>query len=143
MTKEVKLRIRGLQLQGAENEDSVEVVSVGQMYEQDGFVCITYEEVVAEEENGVVQVAKNLLKISDEQVEVVKRGAAESQMIFVPNRTTYTYYSTPVGELEIGIYTNSLEKILTMKGFHLRMHYDLEINQTFVSKCNVDIVVEE
>ena len=113
------------------------------MCERDGFSCITYEEIVEEEENGVVQVVKNLLKIKDEQVEVVKRGPAESHMVFVPDQTTYTYYSTPVGELEIGLYTKSLEKVMTEKGFHLRLDYDLEMNQTFLSNCNVDIFVEE
>lgn len=143
MTKEVKLRIRGIQMQSGDAADNVEVVSVGKMYERDGFVCIAYDEVVKEEENGVVQVAKNLLKIRDDQVEVVKKGPAESHMIFVPERTTYTYYSTPLGELEISIYTNSLEKVKLPGGFHLRMQYDLELNQTFISKCNVDVVVEE
>lgn len=143
MTKEVKLRIRGIQIQNGDAGDNVEVVSVGKMYEREGFVCIAYDEVVKEEENGVVQVAKNLLKIRDDQVEVVKKGPAESHMVFVPERTTYTYYSTPLGELEIGIYTNSLEKVKLPDGFHLRMQYDLELNQTFISKCNVDVVVEE
>lgn len=143
MTKEVKLRIRGIQLQNSDAGDKVEVVSVGKMYERDGFVCIAYDEVVKEEENGVVQVAKNLLKIRDDQVEVVKKGPAESHMVFVPERSTYTYYSTPLGELEIGIFTNWMEKVKLPDGFHLKLQYDLELNQTFISKCNVDIVVEE
>lgn len=143
MTKEVKLRIRGIQMQNSDAADNVEVVSVGKMYERDGFVCIAYDEVVKEEENGVVQVAKNLLKIRDDQVEVIKKGPTESHMVFVPERTTYTYYSTPLGELEIGIYTNSLEKVKLPDGFHLKLQYDLELNQTFISKCNVDVVIEE
>ena len=100
-------------------------------------------EVVEEEENGLVQVAKNLVKYKEGQLEVVKRGPSESHMVFVPDRTTYTYYSTPMGELEVGLYTKSLEKVMTEKGFHLRLAYDLEMNQTFLSHCNLDIFVEE
>ena len=144
MTKEIKLRICGMHMHGPDGEqDDVEVVSVGQMCERDGFACITYDEVVEEEENGLVQVAKNMIKYKEGQLEVVKRGPSESHMVFVPDRTTYTYYSTPMGELEIGLYTKSLEKVMTEKGFHLRLAYDLEMNQTFLSHCNLDIFVEE
>ena len=134
MTKEVKLRICGMHMHGEDGDrDDVEVISVGQMY----------EEVVEEEENGLVSVVKNLVKYKDDQLEIIKHGPAESHMVFVPNETTYSYYSTPVGELEIALSTKSLQKILTERGFHLKLDYDLELNQTFLSNCNVDIFIEE
>ena len=61
-----------------------------QMCERDGFAWITYEEVVEEEENGLVSVVKNLVKYKDGQLEIIKHGPAESHMVFVPNETTYT-----------------------------------------------------
>lgn len=143
MRQEVKIRIQGLQAQGVEQNEPVEVVSVGQMYTKDGFTCVTYDEVVSEEENGLVQVAKNLLKVKDRQVEVVKKGAAATHMVFIPEQTTVTYYSTPFGELEVGIHTSRIEKIDREDGFSLRMDYELEMNQTFVSSCGLDITVEQ
>ena len=144
MTKEIKLRICGMHMHGPDGEqDDVEVVSVGQMCERDGFACITYDEVVEEEENGLVQVAKNLVKYKEGQLEVVKRGPSESHMVFVPDRTTYTYYSTPMRELEIILNTRSLEKVMTEKGVHMRLAYDLEMSETLLSHCNLDIFVEE
>lgn len=143
MTQEVKLRVRGAQLQGGGPEDTVEVVSVGQMYEKDGFLCLNYEEVVDENESGVVQVVKNLMKIRDDQVEVIKKGPTKSHMVFVPERSTYTYYSTPIGEIEVSIFTRQIQREKTTNGFHLMLQYDLEMNQTFISQCNVDIVVEQ
>lgn len=142
LTKEVKIRIRGLQMQN--NEDQVEVVAVGKMYEDEesGFVSLFYDEVVKEEENGVVQVAKNLLKLRKDQAEIIKRGPTKTHMVFVPNETTYTYYSTPAGELEVSIFTRSMERIKMPYGFHFRLQYDLELNQTFISQCNIDILVE-
>ena len=68
MTKEVKLRICGMHMHGEDGDrDDVEVISVGQMCERDGFAWITYEEVVEEEENGLVSVVKNLVKYKDGQ----------------------------------------------------------------------------
>lgn len=136
---EVKIKIRGEQ---GENDDSVEVVSIGQMFHENGFLCLTYDEVVDEEETGVVQVVKNTIKISDEQVEVIKKGPSQSHMVFVPDQTTFTYYSTPLGELEVSIFTDEIQKISNDNGFTLSMHYQLEMNQTFVSNSNVNIAVE-
>lgn len=141
MAQEVKITIHGLQAQG--NGEPVEVISVGQMEIQDGFACITYDEVVSEEENGLVQVVKNTLKISDGQVEVVKKGSAASHLVFIPDQTTFTYYSTPIGEIEVSIHTNQIEKIELESGFFLKMDYDLEMNQTFISNCNVQVTVEQ
>ena len=140
MSQEVKIKIRGLDGPG---EDPVEVVSIGQMYEEGGSVCIAYDEVISEEDNGLVQVGKNLLKISSDQVEVIKKGQSESHMVFVPEQTTVTYYSTPAGELEVGIHTDHIEKTDYEKGFNLQMQYELEMNQTFISSCSVNIAVEQ
>ena len=136
---DVKIKIRGNQ---GEEQDGIEVVSVGEMYERDGFVCLTYDEVVDEEETGVVQVVKNMIKINEEQVEVIKKGPTQSHMVFVPEETTYTYYSTPFGEMEISIFTDEIEKISRDNGFSLSMQYQLEMNQTFIANSSVNIAVE-
>lgn len=140
MAQEVKITIHGLQAQGS--GEPIQVVSVGQMDDQDGFICITYDEVVSEEENGLVQVVKNTLKVGERQVEVIKKGPAASHLIFIPDQTTFTYYSTPIGEIEVSIHTNRIEKIDLENGFYLKMDYDLEMNQTFISSCSVQVTVE-
>lgn len=140
MEQEVKITIHGLQAQG--NGEPIDVVSVGKMETQDGFTCITYDEVVSEEENGLVQVVKNMLKISDQQVEVIKKGPTASHMVFIPDQTTFTYYSTPIGELEVSIHTSQIEKIEADNRFFLRLEYDLEMNQTFISSCSVNVTIE-
>ncbi len=143
MTKEIKIRICGMHMHGPDGEqDDVEVVSVGQMCERDGMIHISYDEVI-EEENGLVQAAKNLIKYKKDQLEVIKHGLIENHMVFVPGRTTYSYYSTPAGELEVGLFTKQMDKKPTEKGFWLKLEYDLEMNQTFLSHCNLDIFVEE
>lgn len=143
MSQEVKLKVRGVQMGEDDMPDDVEVVLVGQMYEEDTFLCLEYEEVVDENESGVVQVAKNVIKIRDDQVEVIKEGPTESHMVFVPEQTTYTFYATPIGDLEVAIFTKKIQRKQTPNGFHLILEYNLEMNQTFISKCCVDVVVEQ
>ena len=57
MKQEVKVTISGIQGQTQGNEQ-VEVVSVGQMYEKDNNTYVTYDEVVDEGENGLVQAVR-------------------------------------------------------------------------------------
>lgn len=42
----------------------------------------------------------------------------------------------------MGIHTENINKVLTQNGFDLSIRYTLEMNQTFISKCNVGISVE-
>ena len=130
MTKEVKLRICGMHMHGEDGDrDDVEVISVGQMCERDGFAWITYEEVVEEEENGLVSVVKNLVKYKDDQLEIIKHGPAESHMVFVPNETTYSYYSTPVsslGESNIQEQGKTVFFLHTVRNFHLTFIFQSE-----------------
>ena len=136
---DVKIKIRGSQ---GDKPNNVEVVSIGEMYERDGFVCLTYDEVVDEEDTGVVQVVKNMIKINEEQVEVIKKGPTQSHMVFVPEETTFTYYSTPFGEMEVSIFTDEIRRVSKDDGFSLNMQYQLEMNQTLVANSSVNIDVE-
>ncbi len=143
MPQDVKLKIHGTQKHGEEENDDVEVVCIGKMYDSDGFMCITYDEVIEGEPNGLVETATNMVKIRDDQVEVIKNGQMKSHLIFVPNQATFSYYSTPFGELEVSVHTKKLEKTEQEKGFRLVIQYDLDLNHNFISSCMVDIEVEK
>ena len=137
--QEVKIRIKGLHAQGTAQEEPIEVVTIGQMFEQKDFLCIRYDEVVDEDENGIVETVKNTLKIKDDHVEILKEG---THLVFMPDQTTFNYYSTPVGELEVSIHTTCVEKVDYEGGFHLNLQYEMEMNQTFISYCDVNVSVD-
>lgn len=137
--QEVKIKIHGQQ---DVQEEAIEVLSVGQMYHEGEILFLEYDDVVSEEENGLVEVEKNQIRISGDMVEVIKKGSSQSHMAFVPEQTTYTYYSTPMGELEVSIHTDSIRRESTNDGMAFRIDYQLEMNQTFISKNIVNIEVE-
>ena len=83
------------------------------------------------------------MKYTDVLFESIMHCSAQSHMVVCSKYTTFSYVSTPVWELEMSPSTKSLQKILTERGFHLKLDYDLELNQTFLSNCNVDIFIEE
>ncbi len=140
MKKNVKVSISGIQ--NNDNEETVEVVSVGEMMQRDDHICVSYEE-AADNAAGVdCQLVKSMLKVKPDQIEIIKKGAAQTHMVFVEDRDTISYYSTPFGELEVAIHTDRLERKERDNGFQILLEYALEINASHMSNCNVDIRVD-
>ncbi len=140
MKKNVKVSISGIQ--NNDNEETVEVVSVGEMMQRDDHICVSYEE-AADNAAGVdCQLVKSMLKVKPDQIEIIKKGAAQTHMVFIEDRDTISYYSTPFGELEVAIHTDRLERKERDNGFQILLEYALEINASHMSNCNVDIRVD-
>ena len=140
MKKNVKVSISGIQ--NNDGEETVEVVSVGEMMQRDDHICVSYEE-AADNAAGVdCQLVKSMLKVKPDQIEIIKKGAAQTHMVFIEDRDTISYYSTPFGELEVAIHTDRLERRERDNGFQILLEYALEINASHMSNCNVDIRVD-
>ncbi len=140
MKKDVKISISGIH--NNSDEEKVEIVSMGEMYENDHQICVSYEE-AADEVSGVnCELVKSMLKVKPDQIEIIKKGATETHMVFIEDKDTLSYYSTPFGELEVAIHTDRLERRETPKGFQILLQYALEVNAAHMSDCNVDIKVE-
>ena len=131
--KEVKIKISSKHNYGYGEVVPIEVISIGELYSEDGWDVLNYEEVVNEDESGMVQVVNNELRIKD--------GDASTHMVFVPNQKTVSYLSTPGGELEIGVNTSVARKTEYTNGFMLDLQYELEMNQTLVTSCGLNIAV--
>lgn len=140
MKKDVKISISGIH--DNSQQETVEVVSLGELYEKDDKIYVSYDE-AAEGASGVdCEIVKNLLKVNQDQIEIIKKGVTETHMVFIEDKDTISYYSTPFGELEVAIHTDRLEKVVNEKGFQIFLEYALEINASHMSSCNVDIKVE-
>ncbi len=140
MKKNVQVTICGIHTNA--QEDSIEVVSVGEMEQKQGQICITYEE-AADEEAGVdCEIVTSMLKIKGNQVEMIKRGAAQTHMVFIEGKDTISYYSTAFGELEVAVHTTRLEMKEMQNGFSIDLEYGLEVNSAHMSACRVEIKIE-
>lgn len=136
MTKDVLVSISGLQYE-VDQEDAVEVITVGEYYLKNDKHYILYDE-LSEEGEGVT---KNTIKISDKQVDIMKRGVNNVHMVFQPHTQNMTYYNTPFGELVIQVSTTDLKVIEEDKILTAHIEYDLSVNYTHVSECAIDIKI--
>ncbi|MBO5176569.1 MAG: DUF1934 domain-containing protein [Lachnospiraceae bacterium] len=137
MKKNVVITVRGLQRQVAEDEP-VEVISAGTYLRKDDTHYLSYEEA---DEDG--KLTKNRIKVTPSSVEMIKQGGITTQMIFVTGQKHYACYETPFGELTLGMTTKSVDVMEEENQISVALRYDLEINDTHMSECELDIEVKE
>lgn len=122
--------ITGLQ---REISDEATVEHCEGIFERTGEDCyIRYETI-----NGRTEIY-----ISQIKAEVIKTGAIESRMTFIPGDNTSSIYHTPFGDMEADIYTKKVEELGTDASMSFLIVYDLALNGTHVSECELKIDVE-
>jgi len=137
MKKNVVITVRGLQRQVDEDEP-VEVISAGTYLRKDDTHYLSYEEA---DEDG--KLTKNRIKVTSSSVEMTKQGGITTQMIFAEGQKHYACYDTPFGELTLGMTTKSVTVMEENNQISVALRYDLEINDTHMSECELDIEVKE
>lgn len=136
MKKNVVITVRGLQRQT--DDEPVEVISAGTYLRKENTHYLSYEEA---DEDG--KITKNRIKIMPDSIEMTKQGGITTQMVFVKGQKHFACYETPFGELTLGMTTKKIN--VTEKDMHLsvELRYDLEVNGTHMSECELDIEVKE
>jgi len=137
MKKNVVITVRGLQHQ-AEDDEPVEVISAGTYLRKDDTHYLSYEEA---DEDG--KITKNRIKITPESIEMTKQGGITTQMLFVRGQKQYACYATPFGDLTLGMTTKYIKVTEENMQISAALRYDLEVNGTHMSECELDIEVKE
>lgn len=137
MTKDVLLRIKGLQMAGEGGEEPIEVIAPGTYFEKNGKHYIRYDEVL-EGFEGTVQ---NLIKVDKSSMEVTKRGVANVHMVFEENKKNLTYYNTPYGNLLVGISATDIALDTRDDSLDIRVDYALEVNYEHLADCTIRMSV--
>ena len=137
MKKNVVITVRGLQRQ-VDDEEPVEVISAGTYLRKDDTHYLSYEEA---DEDG--KITKNRIKITPDSIEMTKQGGITTQMIFVKGQKQYACYATPFGELTLGMTTKHIKVAEENGQLFAALRYDLEVNGSHVSECELDIEVKE
>jgi len=138
MTKDVLVAISGLQFDTQDN-DTVEVITPGEYYLKGNKHYVLYEDVLEEDHS----VTKNTLKISENQIDILRKGAVSVHMTFEENKNNITYYNTPFGQLLIGINTYKIQKKIEENQIEIIINYGLDVNYSHVSNCEIKIHVKE
>ena len=138
MTKDVLVKISGLQFAGEEDSDSIEVITFGTYYKKNNKHYVLYDEVM----EGTAEVTKNVIKIGADSMEVTRKGPASVHMVFEKDKKNVSYYHTPFGNLLIGINAKSIQVDESDLDINVRVNYGLEINYEHVAECHITVDVK-
>lgn len=132
MTNKVLVTISGLQFD-TEGQSPVELVTVGDYYMKNGKHYIVFEE---EDSDGAGE-TRTVIKIAGDQVNVIRSGANNVNMVFEKDKKNMTYYETPYGELLMGL--NTLDIVLKESDNEVEVTiiYTLEMNYSHISDCRI------
>lgn len=140
MNKKVCVRVRGLHsIESDMDDETVEVINIGSYFKRNGKHYVKYEELLVENDSTV---NNTLLKISENEVEIISKGITSSHMIFTRGRKNVSFYNTPFGGLNIGVDTYDLNADIKENLIVVDLEYGLEVNLGFVSDCSVHIEIE-
>ena len=141
MTKDVLLSISGLQFAAQDEEDvePVEVITAGDYYKKNGKHYILYDEVM----EGFDGNTRNIIKLTDDSLDITKKGVSNVHMVFEKNKKNVSYYNTPFGSLLIGIDAKSVDIAETEDNIDVRVKYNLEVNYEHLADCSMNIKSKE
>ena len=135
MSKDVLLSIRGLQFVAREEEDiePVEMITAGDYYKKNGKHYIMYDEVM----EGFDGNTRNIIKLTEDSLDITKKGVANVHMVFEKNKKNVSYYNTPFGSLLIGIDAKSVDIAETENNIDVNIKYNLEVNYEHLADCSI------
>ena len=139
MEKDVIISIRGTQDYSGTDPDTMELVTEGKLAVQDGALCLSYEESELTGMEGTTTV----FQVEPEKVTLLRLGSVQSEMVFEEGRRHLSLYSTPYGNMEIGVRARRLNSTLELTGGRLEIDYDIEINHMLAGQSLFRIDVRE
>ena len=139
MEKDVIISIQGTQDYSGTDPDTMELVTEGKLAVQDGALCLSYEESELTGMEGTTTV----FQVEPEKVTLLRLGSVQSEMVFEEGRRHMSLYSTPYGNMEIGVRARRLNSTLELTGGRLEIDYDIEINHMLAGQSLFRIDVRE
>lgn len=138
MTKEILLSLKGLQIENPqEEEQELETITPGEYYKRNGNHYVIYEEVT----EGFSDTTQNRIKFGESLLEVSKKGLLNVHMIFEENKKNMTSYTTPYGNILIGIDTRSVKVREEQDRICVDVDYTLEANYQYLADCRIEMSV--
>lgn len=140
MIKDVLISIKGIQ--GLDEQtDTVELTTDGRFGIKDGQYFLTYDE--GQILDSYEEIKTNIFIKSENSVVLQRSGAITSRMLIERDTRNTCYYSTPHGDLVIGIFGEDFDIKLDENGGEIKLKYTIDSNLQLLSRNEVNISVRE
>jgi len=135
MAKKVWVTVRSVQRDADGNEEVMETAAEGLFSEKNGSSYLFYEE----KPEGEPEAIKNVMKRKGNLLELTRRGAINTRMVFEQGRTYMADYVTPYCRLRFGVRTERLSCLSEEDTVEIRADYELTLDGEPLSRCEVII----
>lgn len=133
-TKQVRIDIKSTQHDIA--EETLDTTYNGKYHCIDKKHIIHYEEYFEGEGTAPLK-NTNLIKIDNDSVQIIKKGAINTQMQFITGQEYHGSYQTPFGCFNMTIYTEQVKIKANANALQADITYTLDLNQCPVSKYTI------
>lgn len=122
-----------------DNNESVELTTVGTLNGSGDLYSLEYTETDEELRDSTT----TLTVEENRRITMTRVGRYNAQMIMERDRRHQCHYSTPYGELMMGVFTSEVHSDMAENGGKLRFRYTIDYNTGFVSTNELTITVKE
>lgn len=131
----VKLKIKTSQYLEGSDFQTIESYYKGEQIEKNGNIYITFSEFDTSKERS------STIKISDEEVLLLKSGDITSRMKFREDRDFRSKYRTPYGVFDMDLHTYKISKRISDKELKLNLDYKISIRGLMDSNNRLEMKV--
>lgn len=133
--RDVKIKMKMSQYLDNGEEQTVESFYNGKRIEKNGSVYINFLEY------DTVKDSKGTIKISDDEVVILKSGEIISNMRFKEDKKHKSEYKTPYGTFDMNLYTYKIAKRIQEEEIKLNLDYKVSIEGLMDANNRVEIKV--
>ena len=147
--KDILLKIVGKQIfddiedsgaEGQEEEQQIEFVTEGKLFQRSGNTYVVYEE---SDFSGMAG-CKTTIKVTPQGVHMKRIGEAGTAIEFEKGRRYEGIYETPYGNMELEVLTNSVTKNMSQDGLGtINVDYSLTLKGVLETRNTLCIEVKE
>lgn len=117
--------------------DSVDLTTAGALSRTEQGYCVTYEESVLTGLEGT----RTSLDITPKRVVLTRTGGLNSQIVFETGVRHLSLYTTPMGNLEVGVATRRLHSTMGDNGGRLEVDYSIDIDHQLAGENYFSLTV--
>ena len=137
MTKDVLIKISGMQTTLSPEAEKIEVITSGSYYKRNNKHYLLYDEIVENEG----EVVKNIAKFNNEEFHISKSGYTNVNMSFEENKRNITNYITPFGSLLVGVDASRISVEESEEKIRVDIDYSLDVNYEHLADCKLHMSI--
>ncbi|MDO4288351.1 MAG: DUF1934 domain-containing protein [Eubacterium sp.] len=121
-------------------KDIMEFSTEGNVYREKNSTCVCYDE----SEISGVEGTTTTVRLEDGKISVIRMGVVNSIMEFEEGRRNVTLYSTPYGDITMGIFTKGVDVAYNEKRdpVKVRVKYSIDVEGVENSQNVLDIKIK-